>query len=135
MGSDSSYTVTYSYKEVDTAKEELQETIEAAKTQNIIKTYTVDSSDLAAYARTKDYDKGRKNPFDPINVNSTTNTSTSSSSSSSSKSNSNSTTNTETNTVSENETPQNSNQGSFFNEVKWKNLQFLVIFSKINIYT
>lgn len=46
--------------------EELEETIEAAKTQNIVRTYRVDSYDLAAYESSNDYNKGKINPFGKI---------------------------------------------------------------------
>lgn len=46
--------------------EELEETIEASKTQNIVRTYRVDSHDLAVYENSKDYNKGKINPFGKI---------------------------------------------------------------------
>lgn len=47
-------------------KEELNETMEAVKTQNIIQTYRIDGSDLKRYERTDQYNAGRVNPFDKI---------------------------------------------------------------------
>jgi len=55
---------------------ELNETIDAMKTQNIVMTYEVTSTDLKKYERTKDYDKGKINPFAGIaeEINTTENT-------------------------------------------------------------
>lgn len=43
--------------------EELNETLTAAETQNIVKTYRVDSTDLGRYEESDDYNKGKPNPF------------------------------------------------------------------------
>lgn len=43
--------------------EELNETLTAAETQNIVKTYRVDSTDLGRYEESDDYNKGKVNPF------------------------------------------------------------------------
>ena len=50
----------------DTVQEELNETIKALETQNIVKTYYIDASDLKGYERIKAYDKGKANPFEGI---------------------------------------------------------------------
>ena len=50
----------------DTVQEELDATIKALETQNIIKTYYIDASDLKGYERIKAYDKGKANPFEGI---------------------------------------------------------------------
>lgn len=42
---------------------ELNETINASETQNIVKTYQIDSDDLRRYANSNDYDQGKINPF------------------------------------------------------------------------
>lgn len=47
-------------------QEELNETIQAVETQNIIKTYRVDGEDLNSYERSGDYVQGKINPFDKI---------------------------------------------------------------------
>lgn len=67
------YTYRKSTKEISTIagdyslpaemQEELEKTIEAAESQNIVKTYRVDSSDLEIYEETNNYEKGRPNPF------------------------------------------------------------------------
>lgn len=58
-------------------QEELEETIQAAENQNIVKVYRVTSDELKVHERNNDYVKGRPNPFDKIDVTSTgTNTGT-----------------------------------------------------------
>lgn len=52
-------------------QEELNVTVEGVATQNIIKTYKVDSSDLKKYEKTNDYDKGKVNPFEEISTSNT----------------------------------------------------------------
>ena len=52
-------------------QEELEETIQAAENQNIVKVYRVTSDDLKVHERNNDYVKGRPNPFDKIDVTST----------------------------------------------------------------
>lgn len=82
--------------------EELNETLTAAETQNIIKTYRVDSTDLGRYEESDDYNKGKANPFAaPSNTDNSQN-------------NTGSGSNNE-NTV--NDTDDNNGQG-FFNTVK-----------------
>ena len=51
------------YKLSEEMENELDETITAMETQNIVKTYEVTSEDLRKYERTNDYDKGKVNPF------------------------------------------------------------------------
>lgn len=43
------------------------------ETQNIVKTYKVDSDDLYQYQKSNDYDKGKDNPFDAIETGKTSN--------------------------------------------------------------
>ena len=50
----------------DEMQVELEETIQETTTQNIIKTYRVDSNDLKGYEKTNDYGKGKVNPFEAI---------------------------------------------------------------------
>lgn len=52
-------------------QEELEETIQAAESQNIVKVYKVTSDDLKVHERNNEYVKGRPNPFDKIDVTST----------------------------------------------------------------
>lgn len=54
-------------------QEELDETM-TSSSENIVKTYYIDSSDLSAYASTKNYNKGKVNPFEDYTQESTTNT-------------------------------------------------------------
>ena len=50
----------------DEMQVELEETIQETTTQNVIKTYRVDSNDLKGYEKTNDYGKGKVNPFEAI---------------------------------------------------------------------
>ena len=112
-------TATYSYTSIDTAEEELQETLEAAQSQNIIQTYTIDGSDLAMYEKTKDYDKGRINPFDSINSTTTgTGAQAGSSPTGSGSSSTDGSEGTEDGSGSTSNSSSTSSQGRFLNEVK-----------------
>lgn len=84
---------------------ELEETIEASKSQNIISTYRVDASDLKRYEKTNDYDKGRVNPFGAIDSEQNNNNNTNNSNTSG-EWNNNQTTN------------SNNSDGKLFNQVK-----------------
>lgn len=84
---------------------ELEETIEASKSQNIISTYKVDASDLKRYEKTNDYDKGRVNPFGAIDSEQNNNNNTNNSNTSG-EWNNNQTTN------------SNNSDGKLFNQVK-----------------
>ncbi len=55
---------------------ELEETIEASKSQNIISTYRVEASDLRRYEKTNDYDRGRVNPFGELDAGENSNNNT-----------------------------------------------------------
>ena len=48
-------------------KEELQASLN--EEQNIVRTYYIDSADLSLYEATKDYDKGKVNPFQYVSTN------------------------------------------------------------------
>lgn len=89
-------------KEMD---EELQETIEASETQNIVKTYRVDSADLTGYEKSGEYKKGKINPFSKETIQGSNNTD-----------------NTNTDNNNTNSTGNNTNgtgiQGNFLNTVK-----------------
>ena len=91
------------YELAPEAQEELNETM-SRSSENIVKTYYIDSSDLSAYASTKDYNKGKVNPFeDYTSENTKNNTNTSSNTNTTNKKNTNITENKTTNTVDRNE--------------------------------
>ncbi len=94
--------------------QELQETIETAEKQNIIQTYKVDGADLDYAEKYTGYDKGKTDPFAPINTSSSVENGNNNENS---NSNENSNTKDENNKTQE-DSPNNSNQGQFFNEVK-----------------
>lgn len=79
------------YQLTEEVREELNETM-SRSSENIVKTYYIDSSDLSVYASTKDYNKGKVNPFEDYTTESTTN-----------KKNTNIAENKTTNTVDRNE--------------------------------
>lgn len=90
-----------SYELSETTQEELRETI-SSESENIVKTYYIDSSDLSVYASTKDYNKGKANPFEDYTTNTTdtSNTTNATNTVNTSKSN---TTNNNTSTIDRNE--------------------------------
>lgn len=53
-------------------EKELEETLTAQETQELVKTYIVDESDLSAYESSNDYDKGKPNPFSKYSTDSST---------------------------------------------------------------
>lgn len=53
-----------SYELSDETKSELEETMVAQGSQNIVKTYSIDQSDLSVYKSSKNYDNGKVNPFE-----------------------------------------------------------------------
>lgn len=74
-----------SYELSDEIKNELEKE-ESSENSTTIVTYQLDATDLQYYEKTKEYNKGKKNPFAPEETTSTNGNSTSSSSSSSSSS-------------------------------------------------
>lgn len=91
------------YQLTEEVQEELNETM-SRSSENIVKTYYIDSSDLSVYASTKDYNKGKVNPFeDYTSENTKNNTNTSSNTSTTNKKNTNIAENKTTNTVDRNE--------------------------------
>lgn len=86
------------YELAPEAQEELNETM-SRSSENIVKTYYIDSSDLSAYATTKDYNKGKVNPFEDYTSENTTNNTTNNTNTK----NTNTTGNKTTNTVDRNE--------------------------------
>ena len=107
----------YAMSEVTRA--EIQKELNNIKSEEIVKTYTIDSSDLEVYEKTNKYNKGKVNPFEQYRVNTQENTSENSTSNSNSAnnnkstSNGNSANNTSSNTTS-NQTTNNSS-GTFLN--------------------
>lgn len=63
-------------------EEELEETLQVQQTQELVKTYIVDESDLYAYESSNDYDKGNPNPFAKYSTGSSNSTDNSSNSNS-----------------------------------------------------
>ena len=112
--------------------EELDTTIETAEKQNIVKSYRVDAEDLQGYERSKDYKKGKTNPFAQEAVvnntkkktsttgdgSTTTSTDSSSSDDEEDTTNSSNNENTENNETNETEPIGGPSQGRFLNEVK-----------------
>lgn len=86
------------YQLTEEVREELNETM-SRSSENIVKTYYIDSSDLSAYATTKDYNKGKVNPFEDYTSENTTNNTTNNTNTK----NTNTTGNKTTNTVERNE--------------------------------
>ena len=89
------------YELSEEVQEELNETM-SRSSENIVKTYYIDSSDLSVYASTKDYNKGKVNPFEDYTSQQTTN-STATNNKENTTSTSNSTENQTSNTVNRNE--------------------------------
>lgn len=86
------------YELSEETQEELNQTI-SSSSENIVKTYYIDSSDLSVYASTKDYNKGKVNPFEDYTTN-TTNTNNTTNTTNTSKAN---TTTNNTSTIDRNE--------------------------------
>ncbi len=104
-------------------KEELKETL-AQESQNIIKTYYIDSSALTVYENIDSYDKGKRDPFTSYKTSTayggtstgTTGSSTSGNSSSNGTTNNNgSTNNNNTSGGNSNTTGNNASTGTYFN--------------------
>ena len=105
-------------------KEELKETL-AQESQNIIKTYYIDSSALTIYENIDSYDKGKRDPFTSYktatassgtsgnNSNGTSNNNNGSNNNSNNNNNNNS--NNNNNTNSTNSTGNNASTGTYFN--------------------
>ena len=51
------------YKLADDIKEELQKELSNVQSEEIIKTYQLDATELEHYEQTKEYNKGKVNPF------------------------------------------------------------------------
>lgn len=83
------------YQLTEDAQEELDKTINSSS-ENIVKTYYIDSSDLSVYASTKDYNKGKVNPFEDYTKESQTNSTNTTNTSNTNKSNTTESKNTST---------------------------------------
>lgn len=57
-------TLLKSYELSNEVEAELEDTITAQKSQNIVKTYSIDQSDLSVYKSSKNYNNGKVNPFE-----------------------------------------------------------------------
>ena len=108
------------YQTSQDIKNEIQETV-VTENQEIIVTYEIDNTDLKTYEKSKDYDKGKENPFadytaqvaeDPDKTNTTKPNGNNSGNSNN--------TNTTNNNNSNNVTNTNSSDGTFFNSTKTK---------------
>ena len=74
-------------------KAELEKELSNSKTEEIVKTYMLDATDIAVYEKTKEYNKGKQNPFSDYSSGNSGGESSSGESSSSGNSNNNSGTN------------------------------------------
>ncbi len=83
------------YQLTEEAQEELDETMNSSS-ENIVKTYYIDSSDLSVYASKKDYNKGKVNPFEDYTKETQTNTTNTTSTVNTSKANTTESKNTST---------------------------------------
>lgn len=51
-----------------TVEEELNKELNNLNSEEIVKTYKIDSTDIENYERTNEYNKGKVNPFEPYSV-------------------------------------------------------------------
>lgn len=86
----------------ETVKQELDKELNNLNSEEIVKTYKIDATDIENYEKTNEYDKGKVNPFA---VYSTGTTGTEN----------NTTTNNNTNNTSSNNTTTNSSKDNFLN--------------------
>lgn len=61
------------YQLSEEAQEELKETM-SQTSENIVKTYSIGDTDLSVYETTKDYNKGKVNPFEDYTTGTTSGT-------------------------------------------------------------
>lgn len=102
------------YQTSASVKNEIQEVIDT-ENSDIVVTYEMDSSDLQSFEKTKEYDKGKANPFStyttqPENPGNNTNTN---------NTNTNNTNNNNTNSTG-NSTNNSSSNSTFFNDTGTK---------------
>ncbi len=96
-------------------KEELKETL-AQESQNIIKTYYIDSSALTIYENIDSYDKGKRDPFTSYKTATSTNGTSNNNGSNNNNSNNNNNNNSNNNNNnSTNNTGNNASTGTYFN--------------------
>lgn len=62
------------YTLAEDVKQELDKELEDSESREIVKTYQIDTQDLEYYEKTKQYDKGKVNPFEQIYIESEGNT-------------------------------------------------------------
>ena len=81
------------YELSEEVQEELKETM-SQTSENIVKTYSIGDTDLSVYETTKDYNKGKVNPFEDYTTGTTSGTQNSSTTANSNTTNNSTTTNT-----------------------------------------
>lgn len=64
------------YALAEDVKQELEQELNKVDSEEIIKTYQLDASDLEHYEKTKEYDKGKVNPFAKYSTQGTNTTNT-----------------------------------------------------------
>ena len=104
-------------------KKELNEELNKTDSEEVVKTYLLDATDLAAYEQTKEYNKGKTNPFSKTSSSSSGSSSSKSSSGtedsgdsgSSESSSSSSSSSSSNNTASQ--TSSSTSQGTYLNSV------------------
>ena len=100
----------YAISEV--ASTEIKKELDNIKSEEIVKTYTIDSSDLEVYEKTNKYNKGKVNPFEQYRVNTQEETTESSSNSGSSSSNTKNTNTSSSSSSTNNNSNSTNNQSS-----------------------
>lgn len=80
------------YELSEEVQEELKETM-SQTSENIVKTYSIGDTDLSVYETTKDYNKGKVNPFEDYTTGTTSGTQNSSTTANSNTTNNSTTTN------------------------------------------
>lgn len=98
------------YQTAESVQKEINETV-SANDSEIIVTYEIDNTDLSTFEKTKDYDKGKENPFAAYSAETDEN-STNTNTVGGNGTNGSSTTNNSANT--------NNSDGTFFNSTKTK---------------
>lgn len=107
------------YQTSEDIKKEINETV-STENSEVIVTYEIDNTDLKTYEKSKDYDKGKENPFADYTVQNEQTNNTNN------VGNNTTTNSVQNNTVSNNTTTNNSvntntnSDGTFFNSTKTK---------------
>jgi hypothetical protein len=102
------------YQPSNEIQNELKDSLNT-ETQNIVKTYTIDSSDLSLYESTDNYDKGKRDPFYSYNTTATQTTNSTNTNASTTSNTTKTTTNTSSNTAS---STTNTTSKNFYNTGK-----------------